>query len=1484
MLVRTLLVLLLICVLGTIIFSLPVVQTLLAQFATKKINKQYGTHINIERLKVSLISWNTSLEGVFIEDYKQDTLFYVNELKTSILSINNLAQGILEFGDISVDELNFNLKTYFGERNTNLEVFVDKLDDGKPREPGTPPFRLSSSHIDILKSKFKYIDENLENTTVLNFDSLNISAGDFLILGPEVSTDIQEMSFYSNRGLKVDRLATNFKYTKQQMRFDSLKIKTPLSAIDGNLIFNYNREDFADFLNKVNVVAEFKESKVAFDEINLLYNEFGKGKEVTFNANVNGVLNDLNTDNLFLLSDDTGIRGDFNFKNLFSKQKPFSLNAQMKNVTSSYYQLNALLPNLIGNSLPSTFSKLGQFTIRGNAFITNSSIDTKVNLNTAVGSSYVDIVLSDFNSIDNATYKGFISLIDFDLGDFAENKNLGKTTLDFNVEGKGFVKEKLNTEVIGQIYSIEFNNYNYQDLRVSGVIKDQLFDGSLVSNDENLKFDFKGLANVAETRNNFNFIASVDYADLKKLNFINDSVSVFKGNVSMDITGTTLDNIIGDINFTQTSYQNVNDTYYFEDFEVTSSFDEDQDRTININSPDIITGFMKGNFKVRELGKLVQNSLGSIYTNYRPFQISDGQNLSFNFKIYNKIVDVFFPEVRFDPNTFIKGNIVADEGDFKLNFESPSIEAFGTAAENIEVRIDNKNPLFNTFVSVGELDTPYYNFKDFNLINTTLKDTLFFRSEFKGGSDFNDSYNLNFYHTFNKDNKSVIGLKTSDVNFKGNKWVLNKDGDSKNKVILNRALDSITIQEIVMNNEEKEQIRLKGQLADSTYKDLQLQFKIVSLDKITPVIDSLKLQGEVNGTLNVLQKDGIYLPSSNLNIDNFGINDIPLGDLVINIIGNKDLSEFQVNSQLSDNKVEKFSVVGSIDNKGDVPKANLIANFNNFGLEPFSPLGEGVIDNIRGDIDGRVKIEGNVDNPIFNGLLTLDNAGIAVPYLNVDYSFAPQSRVLLKDQTFDFDNIALEDVAKGTRANLDGTITHSFFKDWVLDLYVDTKNDRFLILNTEFKEGDLYYGTGYLNGTGRIFGPTTALNITVDGATAKGTSLKIPLSDVASVGDYSFINFIEKNDKKRLESQRQLKDYQGLELEFNLDVTPDAEIEIVTDTKTGSSLKGTGVGIILIQINTNGKFEMYGDYVVVTGEFNYKFGGIIDKKFNVEPGGTINWDQKPLEALLDMEAVYSLNANPAPLLDDAGFTRRIPTDVIISLTGQLQKPDIDFGIDFPGTSSIVKSELEYRLQDPTVEEKNAIFLLAQGTFVNSQSGINQQAITGNLVQSASSILNSILSGGNDKFNLGLSYEQGILDRSSDIETDDRIGVTVSTQISDRILFNGKVGVPVGASSETLVAGDFEIQVLLNEQGTLSANFFSRQSEIQAYLSDQQGSTQGAGLSYEVDFNNFKELFQKILATKPLKKEEPVKKAETPSSVMGNDSLIRFYDKPKSLNQ
>lgn len=102
--------------------------------------------------------------------------------------------------------------------------------------------------------------------------------------------------------------------------------------------------------------------------------------------------------------------------------------------------------------------------------------------------------------------------------------------------------------------------------------------------------------------------------------------------------------------------------------------------------------------------------------------------------------------------------------------------------------------------------------------------------------------------------------------------------------------------------------------------------------------------------------------------------------------------------------------------------------------------------------------------------------------------------------------------------------------------------------------------------------------------------------------------------------------------------------------------------------------------------------------------------------------------------------------------------------------------------------------------------------------------------------------------------------------------------PVGGATETVVAGDFELQVLLNEEGTLSAKFFNRENEIQEFLGDRQGYTQGAGLSYEVDFNSFKELMKKMFGEKKSKKSTTESK-NIPVEVMGKDSLLLFRQKP-----
>jgi hypothetical protein len=51
-----------------------------------------------------------------------------------------------------------------------------------------------------------------------------------------------------------------------------------------------------------------------------------------------------------------------------------------------------------------------------------------------------------------------------------------------------------------------------------------------------------------------------------------------------------------------------------------------------------------------------------------------------------------------------------------------------------------------------------------------MKDTLFLGSEFKGGPKGEDYFNLNLYHTINKDNDNVVGLSKSEMKFKDYLW------------------------------------------------------------------------------------------------------------------------------------------------------------------------------------------------------------------------------------------------------------------------------------------------------------------------------------------------------------------------------------------------------------------------------------------------------------------------------------------------------------------------------------------------------------------------------------------------------------------------------------------------------------------------------------------------------------------------------------------
>jgi len=250
------------------------------------------------------------------------------------------------------------------------------------------------------------------------------------------------------------------------------------------------------------------------------------------------------------------------------------------------------------------------------------------------------------------------------------------------------------------------------------------------------------------------------------------------------------------------------------------------------------------------------------------------------------------------------------------------------------------------------------------------------------------------------------------------------------------------------------------------------------------------------------------------------------------------------------------------------------------------------------------------------------------------------------------------------------------------------------------------------------------------------------------------------------------------------------------------------------------------------------YGGLIDKKFNVEKGGTIRWDGDPMNAVLDLVATYKTTANPAVLLESASFNKKVDTNVSIFLNGNLSNPEPDFNIDFPNVSSVLKSEIDYKLQDKDARQTQAFGLLATGSFVTAETA--GSAAYGPLFERAGSLINSLFADEDSKLQLGVDYSQA--DRLNEVSG--RVGVTMSTQINDRISINGKVGVPVGGVTESVIVGNVEILMQLNDDRTLNAHVFNRENDIN-YIGEGIGYTQGLGLTYNVEFDTFKEMIRKI---------------------------------------
>ena len=1449
------------------LLSLSFVQTSIASYATSLINESKDTHISISKVDLSVFG-KVAFEEVMIQDEHLDTMFHISNIRGNIDRVD-LVSGKFKIDDLFLIDPYLSVKIYANDTISNLDKFIEKFKTKEDTTSTSSNFGFNSTGINIKNLTFDYYDFRPKKKQKFNLSKLDMLVTNITVNKEDVFFSIDELKFIINNKLKLKSLTGDFIYSQTATQVNKLHIITANSNVRSTLKISY--PSFQHVIKKspkVKLDFIINPSSVSLEEINYFVPFSNYKDKVKLSMRAEGNIDRMLVSEFKMkTANNTVLEAKMDLHNILSKDS-FDFNLELDQLSSNYNDLINILPRKIRGSIPPLVDRLGNFDLTGNINFRYNYLKSKLNFDTEIGdiNSNIEMIIKD--SIQNASYIGEININDFNLKQFLNNNSLGEAELYLKIKGKGLTLQNLDSHIEGNIITLDFNDYKYNNIKVDGEIKDELFRGELDVKDKNIDVSFNGLVDLRSSIPNYKFDVFVDNADLVKTNlFTRDSLAFIEGSLKVDLQGSSIENLVGNVILENVVYQNENDLYYFDEFKLLSIKDGTHHK-IDISSSDIISGKIEGDFNFYDVPKIFNNALGSIFENYEKVKVKENQKIDFEITFMDKIIEIFYPDVKFKKGTNLFGSIDAETNHLKFKFNSDGLSLKDIKIDSMTVWIDNKSEFYNSLLRIKDISSESYSAHDLNLAIVNKTDSLELSADFLGGDSLTEKYNFRLYQTIDEESNIVVGFLNSEINFLDNTWTINPTNNKSSKIIYKPKTKEIEIDSIFVSN-NKQSILIHGNKKDKQQHYFAHVENVVIQDLIKKGSE-YSLKGVLNADLSVSINGDDVRPVANFTVDSLNFNSNFMGRLSVNMESLANNNVYKTEIEIERSGFKSLDTKGVVDFSGKEPKIDLDVNLNKMKLKFVNSFTKGLFSKIRGYASGNIKVSGLMSDPELNGYLDLQRAGIAVDYLKVNYNIEGKQRAIVEDHTIIIPSATLRDSYKGTSGTLSGTIkNYNGYGDWDLDLHV--KANRLLALDTEEDDNPLYYGKVYATGNIDITGPVSKLNFNVLARTDKGTIFSIPISSDKEASQSDFIYFLPPTDNLSEEEIEEIKEktikekeenfFKGIGLTFNLEVSPDAQIEIVFDEQVGDIMKATGNGLLKMDIDTKGGFSMYGTYVIDKGEYLFTMQNLINKKFKILSGSTIKWDGDPLGAMLDIDAVYKTKSQAANYLDyGSGDSKKMLVELHLGLKNKLLKPDIEFDVKMPDAEASIQSQLEMKLNESEEERsRQFIMLITLNSFASDASDIG---VGGGIANSTAEMFfnqfANVASGISDNVDISLGYSAANPNAGIDNvrDSNDELEVGLSSKMfDDRVTVNGNIGVPVG-SSQTSIVGDVEVLINLTKDGRYKGKMFNRQNVVTDFF-ESDGYTQGIGISYQTDFDSFKEFVHNLFAKKSENETESI---------------------------
>ncbi|OYZ48631.1 MAG: hypothetical protein B7Y19_07055, partial [Sphingobacteriales bacterium 24-40-4] len=480
-------------------------------------------------------------------------------------------------------------------------------------------------------------------------------------------------------------------------------------------------------------------------------------------------------------------------------------------------------------------------------------------------------------------------------------------------------------------------------------------------------------------------------------------------------------------------------------------------------------------------------------------------------------------------------------------------------------------------------------------------------------------------------------------------------------------------------------------------------------------------------------------------------------------------------------------------------------------------------------------VTGKLNRPQINGNLNLTDGGMTVNYLKTPYRIT--DKIEVENTVIKLNNLKIRDV-KDNIAIANGTVDMANVNN--PEIHINIVATNFMALNTTAKDNPLYFGVAYGTGVFSFNGPTNDMRIIIDAKTEAGTVFNIPLNSSATVSKTDFITFISRDTSL---NKPKITSFKGLTMDFELQIDQNTEVNIFTEL---GKLTGRGDSQLSLNINSLGDFEMYGDYNINSGKFAFTAQDFINKIFKISEGGSIRWTGNPVEAAINLKALYEVRTSLGPLYAAAGrpsIDQRVLAEAVMNLSGPLLTPNISFDINFPADASI-KDELQSYLSDVNNTNQQALSLIVRRSFAAGKAADFGFA-TSTFISAGTELffnqLNTILTQSLNLNFVDLNI-RSLNDASASFRfLNDRLILTGG--ITDRANRRGNFSEFNVIGGGTSVARDVEALYLIKKNGDLvlrASNKINSRSFLNNNLSNDE-YVSAIGLVYRKDFDTFNEL-------------------------------------------